>query len=91
MVIGRIVVSIEVIKLMNSTVEQLGISASEHSKQLEEICKFALNRSREEKKERKRVKVIIQETLVFLQEKCDEVDYIDERFFQGLIQLVGDL
>lgn len=91
MVIGRIVVNIEVIKLMNSTIKQLGISTSDHSKQLEEICKFAMNKNKNENKEHKRVKTIIQETLIFLQEKCKEVDYINECFFQGLIQIVRDL
>ena len=88
---GRIVVSFEVIKLMNSTVQQLGILTSDHSEQLEAICKFATNKSRNANRERKRVKKIIQETLIFLQEKCVEVEYINETFFQELIQLVRNL
>ncbi len=91
MVIGRIVVNLEVIKLMNSTLQQLGVLTSDHSEQLEAICKFAMNKSRNENRERKRVKKIIQETLIFLQEKCVEVEYINEMFFQELIQLVRNL
>ncbi len=91
MIVGRIVINIEVIKLMNSTVQQLGILTSDHSEQLEAICKFAMNKSRNEHRERKRMKKTIQKTLIFLQENCIEIEYINKGFFQELIQLVRDL
>ena len=88
---GRLVVSKELVNLIKSARKQLGISTKGYLDPLKEICIFAIDKGKKNRKECKRVRTIIQETLVFLQGHCNEIDYINEGFFQGLIQFNRDL
>ena len=52
-----------------------------------EICEVALGIYLEKKRELNDFRKTIEQIFNFLQEKCNEKDYIDEKFFKSLLKI----
>ena len=64
-----------------------GIDIASYPESIYEICEVALGKYREKKRELNDFRNTIEQIFNFLQEKCDEKDYIDEEFFKSLLKI----
>ena len=64
-----------------------GIDIPSYLEAIYEICEVALGKYREKKQELSDFRKTIEQIFNFFQEKCDEKDYIDEKFFKSLLKI----